>query len=65
MRFHAFWSMSQTRLFQNSRGFWVGGEEVMQRDACEIEFGRKGWWVDGEYVEKGGDVILFCSISFS
>ncbi len=42
MKFHAFWSLSQTRLFQNGRGFGVGSEEVMQRHACESEYGRKG-----------------------
>jgi hypothetical protein len=41
MRFHAFWPMCQTRLFQNSRGWGVDGEEVMQRHECESEFGRR------------------------
>ncbi len=47
MRFHVFWPLSQTRLFPDSRGLRIGGEEVMQRHACESEFGRKrggGWW---------------------
>jgi hypothetical protein len=35
MRFYAFLPLSQTRLFQNSRGLGVGGEEVMQRHAWE------------------------------
>jgi hypothetical protein len=30
------------RSFPNSRGFGVGGEEVMQRHALESEFGRAG-----------------------
>jgi hypothetical protein len=55
MRFHAFWPLSQTRLFLNSRGLGVGGEEMMQRHSCESEFWRKEWGgkVDVEYVEKG------------
>ncbi len=52
MRLHAFWPMSQTWLFQNSWGFGVGGDKVMQRHALESEFGRKGGGGDGEYVEK-------------
>jgi hypothetical protein len=35
-----------------SRWLVVGGEEMMQRHACESEFERKGW-SGGEYVEKG------------
>ncbi len=27
--------------------FWFGGENVMQRHACESEFGRKGGGGDG------------------
>jgi hypothetical protein len=42
-----------TRLFQNSRGWGlVARREVMQRHACESEFGGRGG-VGGEYVEKG------------
>jgi hypothetical protein len=37
MIFHAFWPLSQARLFPNSRGVGVGGKEVMQRYACESE----------------------------
>ncbi len=35
MKFDAFWPLCQTRSFQNSLGFGVGGEEVMQRHACK------------------------------
>ncbi len=41
MIFHAFWPLAQTRLFPNSRGVGVGGNELMQRHAWENEFGRK------------------------
>jgi hypothetical protein len=42
MRLHAFWLLSQIRPFQNSWGFEVDGEEVVQRNACESEFYRWG-----------------------
>ncbi len=38
MIFYAFWPLSQAWLFPNSRRVGVGGEEVMQRYACESEF---------------------------
>ena len=48
MRLHAFWPLPQTRLFPNSRGVGVDGEEVMQRHAWESEFMRRGGGGRGE-----------------
>jgi hypothetical protein len=55
MGFHAFWPLLQTRLFPKSRGFWVGGEKVMQRHARESEFGRRG-----EYLLSRGASSWLC-----
>ncbi len=38
----------QRRLFQNSWGFGVGGEEVMQRHACGGDVGRNGGRSEGK-----------------
>jgi hypothetical protein len=54
MRFHAFRPLSQTRLFPSSRGLRVGVEEVMQRHACESEFGRDGGGGGEGLMEKNG-----------
>ncbi len=67
MGFHAFWSLSQTRSFKKSRGFVVGGKEVMQRPAWESsEIGGRG--VMGNFLRRGEsrlvehEVHAFCYI---
>ncbi len=59
LRFHVFWPLSQTRLFQNSRGFDVDGEEARQRHAWEIEFGRREGGVMGNICWEGARVVGF------
>jgi hypothetical protein len=47
MRCHAFSSSPQTRLFPNSCGFWVGGEEVCKGMHERVNSGEGGG--DGIY----------------
>jgi hypothetical protein len=56
MRFHTFCPLSQTRLFQNSWGFGVGCEDVIQRHACESEFGRRV--LMGNMLRRGESIWL-------
>jgi hypothetical protein len=64
--FHAFRSMSQTRLFPNSRVFGVGDEEVMQRHACESEFGReRGGVMMGNMLRRAESSWLCMKLQFA